>query len=168
MSPDAWDNGEPRFLVDRMLGTLCRYLRLMGYDTLSANSLGSSDRKEDTRLLERAQQEGRILLTKDRELARRAESGGILIISDDVLDEIRQLLDSGLIRPDLRLTRCSLCNTPLRVAGKDEISGSSYAPTRTGDFDFYWCNRCGKLYWLGSHGKNLETRLKMVRIEPDP
>jgi uncharacterized protein with PIN domain len=30
---------QKRFLADRMLGTLTRYLRFMGYDTMSANSI---------------------------------------------------------------------------------------------------------------------------------
>ncbi len=56
-----------------MLGTLTRYLRFMGYDTMSANSLspGGSTR-EDTLLLEiAAGGDDRFLLTRDRELARR-------------------------------------------------------------------------------------------------
>ncbi|MDD1677142.1 MAG: Mut7-C RNAse domain-containing protein, partial [Methanomicrobiales archaeon] len=54
-----------------MLGTLTRYLRFMGYDTLSANSLEGGNAAEDTVLLRIAENEGRILLTRDRELARR-------------------------------------------------------------------------------------------------
>ncbi|MFH0967638.1 MAG: Mut7-C RNAse domain-containing protein [Methanobacteriota archaeon] len=30
---------ETRFICDRMVGSVCRYLRLMGYDTFSANDL---------------------------------------------------------------------------------------------------------------------------------
>jgi uncharacterized protein with PIN domain len=45
---------EPRFITDRMLGTLTRYLRFMGYDTVSANDLYEGNRREDSLLLERA------------------------------------------------------------------------------------------------------------------
>jgi uncharacterized protein with PIN domain len=157
MYPDR--NEEPRFIVDRMLGTLCRYLRLMGYDAVSANSRAPGDRREDTRLVEQARTESRLLLTKDRELARRAGELGILIQSDDVLKEVRQLADERIIRPDLRLSRCSLCNSPLRPAEAADIAGSDYAPAKKDDLEFFWCDRCCRLYWTGSHSKNLEKRL---------
>jgi len=66
--------GQPRFLADRMLGTLCRYLRFMGYDTVSATEMAEGNTREDTILLARARAEGRILLTRDRELARRGDT----------------------------------------------------------------------------------------------
>ena len=37
MSPEP--PAEQKFITDRMLGTLTRYLRFMGYDTTSANGL---------------------------------------------------------------------------------------------------------------------------------
>jgi uncharacterized protein with PIN domain len=150
----------PRFIVDRMLGTLCRYLRLMGYDAASANVYAEGNRREDTLLLLRAREEHRLLLTRDRELARRGGEQAVLITGEDVMAQLRQLARAGLITPELRLTRCSLCNEYLRPASVDEINSASYAPRRKENLDFYWCRRCRKLYWLGSHGKNLEKRLK--------
>ncbi|HRR88201.1 MAG TPA: Mut7-C RNAse domain-containing protein, partial [Methanoculleus sp.] len=57
-------SGERRFLTDRMLGTLTRYLRFMGYDTLSANGLSPGSTREDSLLLEIATCEDRVLLTR--------------------------------------------------------------------------------------------------------
>ena len=48
-----------KFIADRMLGTLTRYLRFMGYDTLSANAFLEGDHREDTRILELARAEDR-------------------------------------------------------------------------------------------------------------
>jgi uncharacterized protein with PIN domain len=157
MSPE--EHPESGFIVDRMLGTLCRYLRLMGYDTVSANSYAAGDRREDTALLARAHGEERILLTKDRELARRAGDRGVLFLSDDVIAQVRQLAESGLIKIELRMTRCSLCNTPLRSAAPHEVEGAGYAPLDHEGFTFFWCERCARLYWDGSHQKNLEKRI---------
>ena len=58
-----------------MLGTLCRYLRFMGYDAESAHSMSEGNPREDTLLLRSAEREDRILLTRDRESARRGGSG---------------------------------------------------------------------------------------------
>jgi uncharacterized protein with PIN domain len=151
--------GEPRFLADRMLGTLTRYLRLMGYDTESAASMREGNRREDSLLLERASREGRILLTRDRELARRADGMGVLIEDERVNSQIRQLKGSGLIDLSLRMDRCCLCNEPLRRATPGEVARCPYAPERRDGTDFYWCRRCRRLYWAGTHGRNLQRRL---------
>jgi len=150
---------ESRFIADRMLGTLTRYLRFMGYDTTSANGLAEGNRNEDTLLLNMALQEDRTLLTRDAELARRGKDHAVLVISEEVMDQIQQLIDAGLIERRLRLSRCSLCNTALREANTCEIQNANYAPKDWRGFSFFWCEHCRKLYWNGSHGKQLEERI---------
>ena len=81
-----------------MLGTLTRYLRFMGYDTTSANRLAAGNAKEDTVLLDMAMQEDRILLTRDAELARRGKERAVLIRSEDVMEQVRQLLPERAVR----------------------------------------------------------------------
>jgi len=61
---------EPRFLADEMLGSLARWLRIMGYDTEYARGMSDSD------ILARSRVEGRIVLTRDRQLAERAGARG--------------------------------------------------------------------------------------------
>ena len=81
---------ETRFVADRMLGTLTRYLRFMGYDTISANGFRSGDANEDTQLLALTLREHRILLTRDHELARRGQDRRVLVIDGDVLPQVQQ------------------------------------------------------------------------------
>lgn len=159
------DAEERRFLVDRMLGPLSRYLRFMGYDAESANAYSEGDKKEDTVLLKRAFREDRLLLTKDRELASRGKEQAVLILDEDVIAQVRQLAREGLIEPELRLTRCSICNMNLRRATGEEIEHTGYAPGKRDGLTFFWCPNCQKLYWLGSHGKNLEKRIKKGQKE---
>lgn len=154
-----------RFLVDRMLGTLCRYLRFMGYDTESASDYREGNKREDTLLLKRSQAEGRILLTMDRELARRGQGHAILVEEQDVMDQVRGLAGMGLIIPEIRLTRCSLCNSPLRHARPDEVRRASYAPRDRSGRTYFWCPQCRKLYWQGTHGKDLEKRMKELLLQ---
>ncbi len=157
MPADA--RGETRFIADRMLGTLTRYLRFMGYDTTSANGLSEGNAKEDTLLLDMARQEHRVLLTRDAELARRGKDQAVFIRSEDVIGQVQQLIDTGLIERRLTMSRCSLCNTVLRDARADEIGGADYAPRDREALSFFWCDHCRKLYWNGSHGKQLEERI---------
>jgi len=150
---------ESRFITDRMLGTLTRYLRFMGYNTVSANGFEEGNAKEDTLLLACAEQEDRFLLTRDTELASRGKERAVLISSDDVLEQVQQLVDRGLIERRLLMDRCSLCNTPLRTATEAEIAGAAYAPRDRVGFTFFWCGQCGRLYWNGSHTKQLLERI---------
>ena len=150
---------EPRFIADRMLGTLTKYLRFMGYDTTSANVLEEGNAKEDTLLLELGLQEHRILLTRDAELARRGKDRVILIRSEEVMEQVQQLIELGLIKRRVTMSRCSLCNTKTREAFQCEISGADYAPKDWRGLSFFWCESCGKLYWNGSHGRMLEERI---------
>jgi len=151
---------QPAFIVDRMLGTLCRYLRFLGYDTLSANSLREGNTREDTILLKSAERTGRVLLTRDRELAARGGSRAILITGDSVLDQLRELVDRDLVSPELRLNRCSICNELLRPAREQDVAAASYAPKNRSGLRFFWCRKCKKLYWMGSHQKSLEKRIR--------
>ena len=151
--------GETRFIADRMLGTLTRYLRFMGYDTTSANGLEEGNAKEDSLLLDMAAGEHRVLLTRDAELSRRGKDHAIFMQSEDVMEQMQQLIDAGFIERRLTMSRCSLCNTVLRDACDGEISSAGYAPRDRAGFSFFWCDHCGKLYWNGSHGKQLEKRI---------
>jgi hypothetical protein len=142
-----------------MLGTLSRYLRFMGYNTLSASGFAEGNTKEDTLLLNLAISDDRILLTRDAELARRGRERAVLVKSEDVMDQVRQLIDGGLIVRRVRMSRCSLCNTVLREAAAAEIRAAEYAPRDKKGFVFFWCDQCGKLYWNGSHGKRISERI---------
>ena len=151
---------EQKFITDRMLGTLTRYLRFMGYDTSSANAIPMGNKKEDSYLLRIAQEENRLLLTKDAELARRGDASALLIRSDDVIEQVQQLIDIHLVRRRLAMSRCSLCNTELREAITCEIQKTTYAPKDWRNLSFFWCSSCKKLYWNGSHGKRLEEHME--------
>ena len=157
-----------KFLVDRMLGTLTRYLRFMGYDTLSANSLEPGNTREDTALLGIARTEGRILLTRDRELARRGGDMAVLVEGEDVMAQIRTLSSLGLITPVVVMDRCSLCNTGLRPATDAEVGAADYAPEERISLEFFVCPTCHRLYWMGSHGRNLMVSLRENLGSPPP
>jgi len=147
-----------------MLGTLTRYLRCMGYDTLSANMFPAGNPREDTYLLSIAEDENRVLLTRDHELARRGRNRAVLICSPDVLDQVGQLTALGLVTPQIVTSRCPLCNALLSPATADQVASAvSYAPADLQRIPFFWCRHCGRLYWEGSHGDDLRHRLSRIR-----
>lgn len=87
-----------RFVLDGHLGTLARYLRLLGFDAAYARN--ASDRQ----LIRMSTTEGRILLTRDVGLLKnRAVTHGHFVRSDDprqqVLDVVSRFQLAGRLRP---------------------------------------------------------------------
>src|SRR6476661_10024553 len=99
----------PRFFADAMLGRLARWLRVLGYDTAYDASL------DDRTLVEIANREDRILLTRDRHLLRELRPRHAVEITQDApLDQLAALVNElGLPAPKEVFRRCLLCNTPL-------------------------------------------------------
>ncbi len=153
---------EYRFIVDRMLGRLVAWLRIFGYDAKSALDLTPSP-QEDTNLIEMSKNEHRILLSRDRALVERAKKAGIeavLLSSDDVKMQLDELMKCYYIDADPVMTRCTACNSTLRKATEndmDYIKNSPVVPEGlANDSSAFWiCDRCGKIYWQGSHWRNI-------------
>ena len=83
----------------------------------------------------------------------------MLVRPDNVMEQVQLLIDRELVVRRITMSRCSLCNTLLRVACDEEIAGADYAPRDRTGFLFCWCNHCRKLYWNGSHGRNIGDRI---------
>jgi len=146
----------PRFLADEMVGRLARYLRIVGCDTSYARGLS------DEAILRVAETEGRVILTRDRELATRAKRV-VLLRSTNLTDQWRALRDAFPEVPiDLRFTRCTECNGELaRVdvrPGSVEVDGVPWDRVRAG-LPLYRCADCGHYYWEGSHTADVRARL---------
>jgi hypothetical protein len=147
---------EPRFLCDNMLGSLARWLRFLGYDTLYPEAMG------DTELLHLAECGGRLLLTRDKELAGRAREGGRLVQSDVLDEQIAQVkAELGLDFSDQRLlSRCSLCNTVLHAISIEEAEKAGVPAPLLRRHDRFWrCPGCCQLYWPGSHYERIMGKI---------
>ena len=69
----------PKLYADVMLGRLAKWLRILGFDVLYSND------SRDEELLETCKSEGRVLLTRDTELARRADKSIAVVSSRGAL-----------------------------------------------------------------------------------
>lgn len=145
----------PRLLADEMLGSLARWLRIMGYDTTYAQDV------TDGEVLSRARAEGRIVLTRDHQLAERAGGQGLLVESDALEDQLAQVSGALGLTFEERSTRCTICNGALRDASPEEWTK---APPRVRESQerVFICQDCGQLYWRGSHWSKITERLERV------
>jgi hypothetical protein len=138
-----------RFVLDVHLGTLARRLRLTGVDAAYAND------RDDDALIEQANAERRVLLTKDRALlCRRKLWRGAYVRGSDPDDQLRDVL--GRFAPPLApWTRCLSCNGPLSAVGKPDVEHLLPPGTRRTQDTFARCADCGRVYWRGAHGARL-------------
>ena len=94
-----------KFVADGMLGSLSRWLRMMGHDVEYSASF------DDDKLLALAKEEGRVLLTRDLELYKRSTARGIDAFYVEGKNEAERLaaiagrFGIGL-EVDLRTSRC--------------------------------------------------------------
>ncbi|MFO0755752.1 MAG: Mut7-C RNAse domain-containing protein [Byssovorax sp.] len=139
--------GEPRFLVDAMLGTLASRLRAFGYDTAWRRDTA------DSLILREARNEHRIVLTQDRELAEIGGRSAYFVRARAVDDQFAEVMDHfGLVPTASRLfTRCSVCNDVLSPVEKASVE-ARVPPRALARYDAFWlCRACDKVYWKGSH-----------------
>ncbi|MDH7555712.1 MAG: Mut7-C RNAse domain-containing protein [Candidatus Methanosuratincola sp.] len=137
-----------RFVADAMLGKLARWLRIIGYDTEYLPSAG------DDELISAAEGGGRLLLTRDGELFRRAVRRGvpaILIKSTAIVEELSEITRTLGLRLSGE-TRCPLCNE-LLVEGGD-------GPDVPARGKVWECPRCRKFYWHGTHWLKINETLE--------
>jgi uncharacterized protein with PIN domain len=137
-----------RFVADAMLGKLARWLRIIGYDTEYLPSAG------DDELISAAEGGGRLLLTRDSELFRRAVRRGvpaILIKSTTIVGELSEIARTLGLKPSGE-TRCPLCNELLVEGGEGQG-----VPARG---EIWECPRCRKFYWHGTHWLKINETLE--------
>jgi uncharacterized protein with PIN domain len=149
---------ETRFVADTHLGGLARLLRMAGFDTLYDNHY------QDAEIEAVAGREGRIVLSRDRELLkRRGIDHGCYVHAiepEAQLGEIVDRLDLG--RSARPFSRCLLCNAPLRSVAKATVL--ERLPPRVSEAQerFSTCDACGRVYWEGSHWRSMRRLLDGV------
>lgn len=150
-----------KFIADAMLGRLAKKLRLLGLDCIYHSDI------EDSNLLNIAETEKRIILTKDKQLSITAEKCQIpfvYVTSDDQIEQLFQI--SSCIELNLKIdsntARCSVCNGMLEKTKKSLISSKVPDGVLEINNDFWICSGCKKIYWEGTHIKNLQKFLGSV------
>jgi uncharacterized protein len=150
---------EPRFVLDVHLGTLARYLRLLGFDTAYDNRSGDED------LLARAAAEARTLLSRDRGLLRRRVVTDATLVRgtvprEQLIDLVQRLRLGGWIRP---YTRCTSCNGVLAPVHRADVAALVAPGTLRDHEKFAACAACGKVYWEGAHHTRISGLIAAAR-----
>jgi uncharacterized protein with PIN domain len=153
----------PRFVADVHLGTLARYLRLLGFDTLYENAC------EDAELVRQSVTGRRILLTRDVGLLKhKALTRAHFVRGTDPLRQLAEIVAALDLRSRTRpFTRCMRCNGRLRRVPAARVAAGLPASVRRTARYVARCSGCGRLYWRGTHAERLAGIVAALH-EPAP
>jgi uncharacterized protein with PIN domain len=152
-----------KFLCDQMLGNLSNWLRFFGFDTIYIK-----DEVSDDELLKIAENENRIIISRDKELIIRADKRNlknIKIKSIDLDEQLKNVLNEAKINKNIILSRCSLCNNNLTKIKKKDFKDD--IPNKIYDLfeEFLYCSFCNKIYWKGSHYDKILKKINKLKNE---
>ena len=151
-----------KFLADSMLGSLARWLRMLGHDVVYSVEF------EDAELLELAKREERVLLTRDLELYKRAIAKGLdayYVEGETEPDRLAEVAKRYSIALEIYMDKshCPICNTKLAAAPKEHLQDELEKNTYT-HYDKFWkCPGCEQIYWQGAHWKQIQQTLTQAQ-----
>jgi uncharacterized protein with PIN domain len=146
------------FAVDKMLGRLARWLRILGHDVAYGPHLSGRT------LLRRARRERRLLLTRDTRLLRDPElPPHLFIASDHFREQLRQVaaavpLGAGFLR------RCLDCNRPLEAVAREAVAARVPPYVLATQDHFERCSRCRRIYWPATHRTHMLDELAALGL----
>jgi len=143
-----------KFILDVHLGTLAKYLRALGIDTLYDSSY------EDEEIASISLRENRTILTRDRGILKRKEVvNGYLIRSQKTMIQLKEVFIN--FPPEVKVfSRCMKCNGMLVSVSKAEILHTLAPLTRNYYNEFYRCSSCETIYWKGGHWERMNRSLE--------
>ena len=147
-----------RFAVDCMLGKLAKWLKILGFDALFFNKIDDDD------LISIARKEDRILLTRDTGLIERARNTDTFFInSENWREQVQEVMNRfdlwDRVNPN---SRCIECNRPLKALPKTKAKNlvTPFIYKTAGSFAL--CPGCGRVYWRGTHLKDMESKIRGI------
>ncbi len=150
----------PRFLADRMVGKLAKWLRILGYDTVSLPQLSPEG------VMREGRRQGRLILTRDTRLLRRKDAPPFVFVrSDRFREQLKQVVNTLQLDPQRALfTRCAECNQVLEEVAKDEVRDRVPEYVWQTQREFRRCPECHRLYWGATHRDHVLAELHQLGL----
>ncbi len=107
-----------------------------------------------------------VLITSSKKHAQQfGENSSYILESNQIPEQLHELNDRFQIFEKINfLTICSICNTPIKSIEKSEIEDQVPPKVREPHDSFWYCEKCGRVYWEGSHIKRLKNKLQRMNV----
>lgn len=150
---------DPRFICDVHVGSLAKYLRMAGFDTIYKNCY------ENNEIISCAETDLRTILTKDRDLLKRKDvTHGYWIRNNDPAGQLKEVIKRFHLEDSFRtFSRCIECNGMITSIEKEKIMDRLQLNTKKYFNEFFTCISCGRIYWKGSHFRKMEQIIKSIK-----
>jgi len=138
---------QPKFICDVHLGSLARYLRMLGFDILYENNFN------DEEIVKLSRKEKRAILTRDRGILKRTEvTHGYWVRSFKVKEQAIEILKRFDLKNQVKeFSRCIECNELLKPIKKEKVIAELPPKVLQLQNEFFKCPSCKKIYWKGTH-----------------
>jgi uncharacterized protein with PIN domain len=145
-----------------MLKGLIKWLRIMGFSTLSYEDLQKNTTTYDI-------EPSAIFVTASKSHRFNFSPENIVLLtSDDLARQLHELNSRFGIFNSLNLfSICLNCNIPIEVVSKDSILDQVPEKVRLNIKRFWYCPSCHQVYWKGGHVERMLEKLKQLGIPID-
>jgi hypothetical protein len=129
---------------------------MIGFDTLYENNY------DDSEIISIAAQQERIILTRDKLLLKSSKvTHGYYVRATEKHAQLIEIVKKFDLYSQFKsFTRCMTCNAVLIKVRKDDII-KKIDPEIACIFDeFYYCSKCDKVFWKGSHFQRMEQYIR--------
>jgi len=136
-----------------MLGKLCKLLRMCGIDTEYS--------EKGIALLLESRKENRTILTANTRI--RGKKNVLFIQTSQPMAQLREVIARYKLQNELQLfSRCLECNSKLKPVSKESVRDKVPYYTYKNFEKFVICPSCQKVFWKGSHYKNMTQEIKKI------
>jgi uncharacterized protein with PIN domain len=146
------------------VGKLARWLRLLGFDTLFFK--GENDRT----MVEIAQTEKRIILTRDTRLMQRRPIAGrqvkaLLLTTDNAYEQEQKTLTEFDLKSEVKpFSLCLECNQTLVSVDRENVQTRVPPYVSQSQLEYVECPKCRRVYWKGTHWTAMREQLNRMKI----
>lgn len=147
------------FILDVHLGTLARYMRMLGFDCYYRNDLS------DEEIIERGEKEERTVLTRDLGILKNSRiKAGYFIRNTDPEKQLKETVRAFNLKFWFKpFSRCMNCNGILTKIDKMSVKKLVPEGTWSQKNEFFQCSQCSKIYWKGSHYHRMQQFIAQIR-----
>ena len=140
-----------KFILTENLSKLAKALIFLGYDAkvaknMNFNTLHTIAKRQKRIILSRNKKHKKAFLLKE-------------ILWEKQILEIKNLLK---FEEEIFFSRCSICNRILFNIDKNKLKNLVLEPILEKYEEFRVCRKCGRIYWKGSHYKQIKDKLKKI------
>lgn len=149
----------PKYVLDVHLGTLSKYMRMLGFDALYRNDF------TDPEIITLSVVQKRCILTRDIGILKHsAVLHGYWIRNSNPLKQIEEVVRRFHLHGEIKeFTRCVRCNAKLKKISREKAAAGLPPKVKMFQREFSFCPDCSKTYWKGTHYDKMSSLIEHLK-----